>query len=62
MQQVFHTKSVFEELGLVMKITPSTKKPNKDKGQIRIKKDDAKDAKVELSTMIRSSYSFESPS
>jgi hypothetical protein len=30
-QQVFHTKSVFGELGLVMKITTSTKTPYREK-------------------------------
>ena len=40
-----HMKSVFDELGLVMKITQA-QEPHMDKIQITTKKDDAKYAKV----------------
>ena len=38
-QQVFHTKFVFDELGLVVKITTSTKS-QQGENQIRTKKDE----------------------
>ena len=45
-QQVFHKKSVFEELGLVMKITTSTKTQLGENHKGIKKDDDAKYAKV----------------
>ena len=61
-QQVFHTKFVFDELGLVMKITISTKS-QQGENQIGTKKDEMPSMqRFELSTKMRSSYSLESPS
>jgi hypothetical protein len=44
-QQGFHTKSIFHELDLVMKITKALN-PHKNNIQIKTNKDDAKDANV----------------
>ena len=61
-QQVFHTKFVFGELGLVVKITTSTK-TQQGENQIRTKKYDMPSMqRFELSTKMRPSYSLESPS
>jgi hypothetical protein len=45
MQKVFHTKSIFDVLELVMEVTTSSK-PHMDKSKIRTKKYDAKYSKV----------------